>query len=651
MNVSKIKTQQTKRLIALFFVFSLIAHFSSALTASGFTVSSVSTSSVVTKTTDPATVYYIITTQFNGGGQSITGTISPDTIKTFMGGKLYSKQPLSIDVSSVSEQVFYDVINEGVPIYRYKLETFDAPKNCPLGLACYISDNPQPCPTGANWDMQLGRSFWGKALKRYCITKEQVGVKGVYNNPTIGFDAKITLTVGNIVKEKTICSGATSGCDGSSVSFDEVGTATWSGSLVTGEPAPNQDNFVAIKRLDSNRWQIARKSTLESYSPYPATADSALNSFLNLFPAKTDVVQGDTEINNAITPVNQAVDTLLSEDTSFTSSPFTKDINTGKVTITLQRSLTSPNVIFRIRADQLGIVIPSGQPKISGITAQKFGSGEAGNVNVQVQNIGEAAGTFSAMLVGCEPFVQSSTSQTSRKTLQPNNIDTITISVSGGAISDDLAKTCSVKVYDVNDPSLEVTSSVTLELEKAKVCIPDRVFADGNTIKKCNKDGSAIDIIETCKYGVVSDGKGGFGCATPPKSNNNVVGPSGLNDVASKVGTQILQVGIDKIGNAHVPISLGPLKTEITLGSHAPEAARSSTIAFPGATAVIAKGLASILSNSACDQIQPISSVAGATLGSYVPVLGNLVGEFIGNMAGKEGSEACKNFVKEQMGG
>jgi hypothetical protein len=483
--------------------------------AQGFTVTSVSTSDVITKKTDPATVWWLINTQLNGGGQSITGSIEPSTIKNFMGGKIYTTQTLSLGVDSLNEQVFYDVINEGTPIYRYKLETFYGGQTCVLGVCAYTAD-PVPCSLNVNWDIPLGKSIGGYAKKRYCITKEQKGVKGVYNNPVIGFKAKIRLSVGSSIKEKTICSGSTSGCDGSSVSFDDVGVATWSGSLITGEPAPNQNNFVAIKKLSSNGWQIARKSTFESYLPHPANTDTSLNSFKNLYSNEKDEIKADTEIYNAITPANQASDSLLNEDTSFTYSPFNKDSNTGKVTVTLQRSLTSPNVVFRIRADWIGIFIPSGLPKINGITADKFASGETGTVNVQIQNIGEAAGTFSAMLLNCDPFIQSTSSQTSRKTLQPGDADTIPISVSSGTISENLIKACSVKVYDINDPSIEVTSSVTLQLEKAKVCIPDKMFANGNIINKCSKDGSTLEIVENCKYGVVSDGKGGFDCLPEP---------------------------------------------------------------------------------------------------------------------------------------
>src|SRR3989344_826911 len=475
--------------------------------SSGFTVTSVSTSSVVTRTTDPTTVYWIINTQLNGGGQSITGTIDPSTIKSFMGNKLYTKQPLSIEINSVNENAFYEIINEGILIYKYKLQTFDAQPNF-LGI---ITSDPPSCQAGTNWDIPLGKSLFQFAKKRYCITKEQVGIKGVYNNPLIGFNAKIKLSVGDVIKEKTICSGSSSGCDGSSVNFDDVGVATWSGSLVTGEPAPNQDNFVAIKKLDSNTWQIARKSTFESYFPKIDVTDSQLTQFKTLFSG-FDVNQGDQNINNLLTQVNQATDTLLAEDTSFTSSPFNKDSNTGKVTVTLQRSLTSPNIVFRIRADWIGIIIPSGTPKILSVNTDKFASGEQGTIDVQVQNIGDSEGTFSATLVNCEPFIQTTTSQSSRKTLKAGDIDIIPILVSGGSLSKDISKSCSVKVYDVNDPSSETSFSLTLELGEAKACVPNKVFADGNIIKKCDKEGTALEIVKTCENGIVSDEKSGFKC-------------------------------------------------------------------------------------------------------------------------------------------
>lgn len=486
--------------------------FSNFVKSDGFTVSSISTSSVVTKDTDPATVYWIINTQFNGGGQSLTGTVSPDTVKGFMGSKLYTKQPLSITAQSANEQVFYDVINQGVPVYKYAVQTYNGVQTC-LGICVYTADAPS-CPSGTTFDVPLGiSSLFHHVIKRYCVTKTQVGVKGVYDNPTVGFNAKITLSVGNTVSEKTICSGAVSNCDGSSVNFDQLGVATWTGSLVTGESAPNQNNFVAINKLDANSWHIVKSSTFDSYSSFPPIADNTIQQFLTLFPNYQDIARGDAEINNAINPTNTAADTLLAEDTSFTSSQFSKDANTGKVTVTLQRSLTSPNVVFRIRADYLGIVIPSGQPKITGVTAPTLKSGEDGTVSVQVQNIGDGAGTFSAMLVNCDPFIESTSAQTSRKTLQPGDVDSIAILVNGGSNADGLSKACSVKVYDVNDPSKEADSTLTLTLEKPKVCEPGKITAEGNIIKKCSQDGTSDDTIQTCDSGVTTDRNGNWICA------------------------------------------------------------------------------------------------------------------------------------------
>lgn len=518
--------------VTVLVMFSILLSTNALAQGSGFTVTSVSTSSVITKSTDPSTVYWIINTQFNGGGQGLAGTIDPDVVKSFMGGKVYTKQPISITVDAVNEQVMYNIVNEAIPIYRYNLQTTVAPQNCPLGVCYYYADAPA-CPAGANWNIPLGTSFWGKVIKRYCITKQQVGTKGVYDNPFIGFNAKMRITVGNTIKEKIICSGSASNCEGSSISFDELGTATWTGSLVTGESPPNQDNFVAILKASSNIWQIARKSTYESYFPLVGDADQKLNTVKNTMAGQSNIAQGDTEINDAITPVNNAADALLAEDTSFTSTPFTKDSNTGKVTITLHRSLTSPNVVFRLRADWIGIVIPTGKPEIVSVTAEKFSSGEAGIVNVQVKNVGEVAGTFSAMLVDCDPFLQSTTTQSARKTLQPGDVDTISIPISGGSMAEDITKQCSVKVYDVNEPSITTSSSVTLQMEKPKVCVPNKVFADGNTIKKCNADGSAIETVENCIFGIRTDGKGGLVCAgSSAEAKYECVKDSDCNDIS-----------------------------------------------------------------------------------------------------------------------
>lgn len=480
----------------------------------GFTVTSVSVSDVVTRETSPASVYWIINTQLNGGGQSLTGMISPEQVKNFMGGKLYTRQPFSINVDSVDETVFYEVVNEAVPIYKYTVTTLqDNPTF--LGMA---TGDPSPCQSGTDWDIPLGKTTLQYAKKRYCVKKEQIGLKGAFSNPTINFNAKISLSNGQETREKTICSGAASGCDGSSVSVDEIGVASWTGSLVTGDAAPNQNLFVAIKRFDNNQWQIAPKSYFDAYAPKEYDADSNLNRIKVNLAGTTDIVKGDSDILNAITPVNQAAYALLGQDASFTSTQFSKDSNTGRASVKLQRRLTSPNIVFRIRADWLGIVIPTGKPKIVSVNSDKFVSGESGTAIVQVQNIGDGDGTFSLMLVDCDPFIQTNTAQSARKTLRPNDADSFSISISGGTNADSLSKSCSIRIYDVNDPSLSDTAPISIQQEKAKICVPNQVRAEGNIIKKCNSAGTSLDEIATCQYGLVSDNQGGFACANPPEN-------------------------------------------------------------------------------------------------------------------------------------
>ena len=479
----------------------------------GFTVTSVSTSDIITNETNLVEAWWIINTQFTGGGQAITGTITQNTIKNLHKDKLQPKKVLNIIAQAVNETATYEIVNEGTPIYKYDLITYEGLVDCPLGI-CYVAADAQPCPEGTNWDIPLGKSFWGKIKYRYCITKRQVGTKGVYNNPAVNFNAKISISNGDTTIEKNICSGAISGCDGSSISFDGIGVATWSGSLVTGDPTPNQDNFVPILRNSDNKWQIARKSTYENYLTKPDVADSQLSSFQNLFPDYEDVATGDSEINNAINPVNQASDILLAENSSFTSTPYSTDEhNTGKIVVPLTRKLTSPNIVFRIRADWIGIVIPTGEPQILNVTTNPIVSGETGTITVQVQNIGEVQGTFTAALVNCEPFIQLDTSQSLMKTLQPSAIENITINVSGGNLSQDIAQSCQVRVYEINNPSLESYYNVNLQLEKAKICVPRTAYAAGNLIKKCSSDGKSIEVVEKCENGATSDGAGGFICA------------------------------------------------------------------------------------------------------------------------------------------
>ncbi len=488
----------------------------------GLTVTSVSTSDVITQTTQPSTVYWIINGQLNGGGQSLTGTVDPSMVKNFMGGKVYTSQPLNIQITSQNEQVSYDILNEGVPIYEYTVQSF----NAPTGFLNVITDDPQPCPSPTNtWNIPIGQSLFGHAKVRYCVTRQQVATKGSYSNPTVGFSAVIQASAGDISKQKTICSGSAPGCEGSSVAFDDLGTATWTGSLVTGDAAPNQDNFVAIHKTDTNQWQIVPKSLYDAYLPAPNVAEAGLNQLVNRYSGSSDIAAANRDIVNYITPANQAAQTLLAQDASFTSEPFTKDANTGKVSVTLARTLTSPNIVFRIRADWIGIVIPSGTPKILSVQSQKFTSGEAGSVAIQVQNVGDGQGTFSAMLQNCDPFSQDASAQTSRKTLQPGDIDTISIPVASGTISDNIVKNCNVLVYDVNNPASATSASVTLQLQKAKICSPGQMTVAGNTIQKCNSDGTAMDTVQQCGYAVGTDNQGNPTCVNPPQIQQDIAPP------------------------------------------------------------------------------------------------------------------------------
>lgn len=476
------------------------------ISAQGVTVTSVSTSSVITKDTSPSNIEWIINTQFTGGGQSIAGTIDSSTMKSFLGkDSPYPKNALSIQASAVEEKAIYSVDNENIGIYYYDIsEWYECPKF--LGLC---KSNPPTCsksPTFEVKDFADGNPLADYEF-RYCIYKERVGTKGVFNNPTTKFEADISLSVGGDTQQETISS------DQSSVNFGNVATATWTGNLVTGEALPtNINNYVAIKELSSNMWKIVRESTYDDYDDTEPIADNNLNNL-------DDTSWSDDieyyEIENAVSGVNYASNIVMSSDASYSENYFSEfNEDTGNFIVTLDRSLGNPNIVFRVKASWIGIVIPVGEPSIISLNSESFGSGETGNIEVEVKNIGDVEGTFSAKLVDCQPFNVISTSATTRVTLSPEEIGKMIITLDAGSTSDDISQDCKIEVYDVNDPSIMTISSVNVAMTTAKVCTPGKISVEGNLIKKCNDEGSRLKTIEKCNNGIGYDEEIGYFCTS-----------------------------------------------------------------------------------------------------------------------------------------
>lgn len=497
---------------SLMFLFIFILIFSLSLSsASGVTVTSVSTSSVITKDTEPSSVEWIINTNLDGGGQSLTGTVTSEAMKSFLGeNNPHPDKTLSISVSAVDEEAIYSVDNEkNIGVYYYDTSEWYECPNKFLGLC---TDDPTPCSKSADFEIRDTADYNPAAdyEYRYCVYKERIGTKGVFNEPTVKFEADISLSAGGKTVNKKISS------DQSSVSLDGVATATWTGTLVTGEGLPkNINNYVAIKETDSNKWKIIRESTYDNFDDAESIADNNLNNLQDT--GGSDDIEL-YEVENAVSSANSASNIVMSSDESYSESYFSEfNEDTGNFIVTLDRSLGNPNVVFRVKASWIGLVIPSGEPSILSLDSNSFGSGETGSINVKIKNVGDVEGTFSAKLVDCAPFNILSTSSSTRITLSSGEEGEMLITLDAGSTSDDISKSCKVEVYDVNNPSVVASQFVNLAMTSAKVCTPEKTSAEGNLIKKCNNEGTKLEVIEECEEGVEYDKKLGYFCSLTPE--------------------------------------------------------------------------------------------------------------------------------------
>jgi len=472
--------------IALVLVVGATAFFMTVGFGEGFTVTSISTSQVITEDTNLRDAWFFVNVVANGGAQSVVGTITPEETKAMSGYE--TEYPLEIKMSTVSEDVYYNIRNDGIPIYQYRMVEVGALSTC---------------PPGTSWTWVVAT---GILPSRICVIKDQIGVKGSFESPTTSFNADITLTARGTSITKSI---SNAGAEGGSVEFWDGNTlratAQWTGSLVTGDAPPNANNYVATFSHygdQPEKWRIAR---LDQWNAYENARDITDNNFNTMDWG--DVWRSLDLIETGIDNVNQASYQLVTTDTSFTTGATVvnpTDINNGKVKLSLDRRISFPQILFKVRADWLGVRIPVGKPQIVSISSEPFASGTPGSIEVTVRNIGDGIATFDAVVSGCLPFEQRYGVGTDRITLHPGQTGTIVIQLShatAGATAEDICRDCTVRVYDYNKPSNYDTRTVQVCMTPVQVCIPDKYWVDGNCIMHCTADGMRVETIKCCDEG------------------------------------------------------------------------------------------------------------------------------------------------------
>jgi len=498
----------TKTPLILFFIIISVSFVS----ASELTVTSVSPVNII-KNGDSVSGEILVDTTINGGGQSFMATLNPQDVRNFQSygsDKPYPANSIQLEVTGFEEYVFYNINNNYNNVYKYQANEINP---CTTSWLGYCNADAPSCSNGAEWELRDKSNFNDYIEERVCIKKEQVATLGDFDSSVIKFNADVKVSSGGKTKSKTISSGNEGQ---NAIDLGEAGVATWTGSKISGVSIPSVNSYLPLLQDESSNWKVISNQKKLDYEGAKNSLEGFLNANKQITTNDNDFVYKKGQLTPLLEDANNKANSLVNDVASLDYS-YNQNGGQEGIIIDLTNRVTLPEILFKLKASWIGIVIPSGQPRISNVNADKFFSGQTGTIEVTVENIGEATGVFSIRLVGCEPFIVPETSISSRTNVAKGTKETIGIPISSGTLSEEYTKSCSIEIYDVNEPSHKDSAPLTLELGTAKICEPNKVFVDGNTIKKCDSKGKNVEILKQCPEGVKLYDDKGWDCVGEEK--------------------------------------------------------------------------------------------------------------------------------------
>jgi len=430
---------------------------------------------------------WVLTVVQNGQGQYAVGTFSPDQIRDPVTGEkaLY---PLKIEMTVDEQKCTYPIINQYEPLYSSVQSEY---RPLPFGIG--LTEWKSECMSRPGY---LGFGLQEGTWNYYCFwTGQPDAYYGTIGTPRLDFQSTIKLTSNGRVIDGTISNlGATS------VDLDGVAKAYWAGNLVSGDQCPipsSQD--VAVVYIDGS-WKIIDDSAYEDYRTYH---EVGIHDCLDRFLHRTTELDECQNIYSSYYYSAIAQKQFIS--TAGSQAIATGTQNNGVVTIQLNKMIQYPVITMRIKAYWLGIYTPSCQPEIVSITSEPFRTGdiEGGFIVTTVRNIGDASCSF-AVDVDCPPpFTAGATEFINLNPGEEGSVNTkIYVST-----KQEVTGTCTVKVYDRNNPSKYDTGTVTVKGLPIVVCTPGAKKCVGDAIQMCDETGTGWITIKTCEYGcVIKDG-------------------------------------------------------------------------------------------------------------------------------------------------
>ena len=447
----------------------------------GYTVESISAPNIV-GSSDLSKLNWLVSVVL-GGNDRVVFKITDEEFKSESG--LQSNNDFQVDIDSIDETLKYNIQSKfDFVFYDYFISE--------------IRDADVVCSGNVYTKLVLDRSF-PYADKAICVSKVFKGNYGELSNPVREFKADITISNGvDASITKTI-----SNID-RSVEFRQnnglVATASWTGSLVTGNPDPIVPDVAVIGGFSNERWRFISDSKFNNYK----NAQQRFESFTaqkigSSFSGMTDFENFQVELvnlarasSNSFSSNIKSVDNVDSRLTLIQVTPesaylrFISDVN-----------LNNPKILFKIRADWLGVKTLVGQPKIVSVENVKFGNAERGVIPLKIKNLGDDS-LFNVKLTNCNNFMTSYGSNT--LSVRSGVTESYGLVVDRGAVNVAIVETCTVVVSDAAMPSNTDSASVRLEFVPTQTCTPNSYSPDFdlNAIFKCNNAGTSSVLFKQC---------------------------------------------------------------------------------------------------------------------------------------------------------
>ena len=433
---------------------------------------------------------WLLTMIQDGASQFARGSFTTDILNSKTNTKEKVKYPLEVTIESTPQVCSYKLnaqsqkISTVEVIDKGKFATRNGCEQACSGLAnAFTSVKIQCVPE----NLFL-------TLHAYCFLIKDTATYGSIEFDKLAFSSNILAKINNEDFKGTV-----SNADSKSVSLGDGRVyASWTGSLTSGSDCPRASEQEVSSAYLNGNWRMIDNGRYTNYVNYDANGfDACINNLVRTGGGSKTPQQCVSEYNSysnlALSPKDFVA---VGGTTKIQNSQSSSD---GKVEITLGKAIQFPMITMRIRADILGVVVPTSQPKIVAKGSECFTTGSNGFITTTIKNVGDEYATFTVSASCPAPFSQTGTLLTVQ--LAPSTQQEVNIPITGQGLSE-VKKDCTITVADSENPSKKDTASVSACVQPIVLCSSDETRCNGVVREKCNSAGSSWNTIEgdtTCQ--------------------------------------------------------------------------------------------------------------------------------------------------------